>query len=343
MPPFTHLEFHRSGIGLVPDEPGQADSAIYIAEVPGSSKALRSCTCAESRKRTCRHLLALSRALAEVQGGKRWEETFGASVWHRLARLLHEGNPQASAKVRVLRSGSTVRVISPSGEELAEYLDGSDAQLRFLERAGKVAISAGSGVFDRAGLLERLALFQATPQERALMKAGMKTQRQSWEESFWHRLAYHCVRELEPGHPAATAETGSFHPSIDEESGRFALTFRRGADPIVRVTVPRGQVRAVLRLLGEAYPEQEDLPLRLLPLRTLFHVSEATELDAVEVRPVIRALQETGEERFLELAGLERFRYGNLVWLKELQILAELEREGRERSFRSPARVQLRR
>ncbi|HVR96372.1 MAG TPA: DEAD/DEAH box helicase, partial [Thermoanaerobaculia bacterium] len=126
-------------------------------------------------------------------------------------------------------------------------------------------------------------------------------------------------------------------------SGRFALTFRRGADPILRVTVPRGQVRAVLRLLGEAYPEQEDLPLRLLPLRTLFHVSEATELDVVEVRPVIRALQETGEERFLELAGLERFRYGNLVWLKELQILAELEREGRERSFRSPARVQLRR
>lgn len=337
MPPFTHLEFHRSGIGLVPDEPGQTDTAIYVAEVPGSSKPLRSCTCAESRKRTCRHLLDLSRALAEVQRGKSWEQAFGASVWHRLARLLHEGDPQASARVRVLRTRregiTTVRVTSPSGEELAEYLDGSDAQLRFLERTGKVS---GDGVFDRAGLLERLALFQATVQERAIMKAGMKTQRQSWEESFWHRLAYHCARELEPD------ETGSFHPSIDEESGRFALTFRTGT-PIVRVTVPRGQVRAVLRLLGEVYPDQEDLPLRPLPLRTLFHVSEATELDAVEVRPVIRALQETGEERFLELAGLERFRYGSLIWLKDLQVLAELEREGRERKFRSPARVQLRR
>lgn len=75
--------------------------------------------------------------------------------------------------LRVEREGeSTVRVTSPAGEELAEYLDGSDARLRFLERTGKVS---GDGVFDRAGLLERLALFQATVEERALLKAGMKT------------------------------------------------------------------------------------------------------------------------------------------------------------------------
>lgn len=341
MPQFTHLEFHRSGIGLVPAEPGQTDSAIYVAEVPGSSKHLRSCTCAASRERTCPHLHDLSRALSEVERswqGTSWDDAFAASVWHRLARLLFEGNPQPSAKVRVLRVGNngdgTVRVTSPSGDELAEYLDGSAAQLRFLERTGKVA---GDGVFDRGGLLERLALFQATPQERALQKAGMKTQRQSWEESFWYRLAYHCAREMEPG------ETGSFHPSIDEGTGRFTLTFRRDGRPMVRVTVPRGQVRSVLKVLTEAFPEQEDLPHRPLPLRTLFHVSEQTELDAVEVRPVLQALQATGEERFLEMAEVERFRYGSLIWLKDLQVLAELERDGKERKFRAPARVQLRR
>ena len=348
MPQFTHLEFHRSGIGLVPAEPGQTDTAIFVADVPGSSKHLRSCTCPASRKRTCPHLHDLSRAIAEVERswkGRTWEDSFTRSVWHRLAHLLFEGNPQASAKVRVLRAGEngdagigsigdTVRVTSPSGEELAEYLDGSAAQIRFLERTGKVA---GSGVFDRAGLLERLALFQATPQERALQKAGMKTRRQSWEESFWYRLAYHCARELEPG------EAGSFHPSIDETTGRFTLTFRRGEQPVVRVTVPRGQVRSVLKVLTDAYPDQEDLPHRPLPLRTLFHVSEQTELDAVEVRPVLRALQETGEERFLEMAEVERFRYGSLIWLRDLNVLAELERDGKERKFRAPARVQLRR
>jgi SNF2 family DNA or RNA helicase len=347
MPPFTHLEFHRTGIGLVPSEPGQNDTAIYIAQVPGSTKHLRSCTCATSRKTTCVHLRDVSRAVLEVERfwkGTSWDGVFTASLWCRLARLLFEGNPQASAKVRVLRTeAGTVRVAAPSGEELAEYLDGSEAQVRFLERTGKVA---GPEVFDRAGLLERLALFQATQPERALQKAGMKTQRQSWEESFWYRLAYHCVRELEPG------EAGTFHPAIDETTGRFTLLFRRPADagepvvPIVRFTVPRKQVRAVLEILTEAFPDQEDLPTRPIPLRTIFHISEKTDLgdlDGVEVRPVIQALQATGEERFLELATVERFRYGSLLWLRDLKVLAELEREGKERKFRSPARVQLRR
>ena len=341
MPPYTHLEFHRSGIGLVP-EGGQSETAIYVASVPGSSQALRSCTCKASKKRTCDHLKDLSRAVAEVQKSfaqQSWEQTFAASVWHRLARLLFEGNPQPSAKVRVLRMErdglSLVRVTSAAGDELAQILDTSDAQLRFLERTGKVAL--GAGVFDRAELLERLALFQATPQERELYKRGMKTQRQSWEESFWHRLAYHCVRELEPG------ETGSFHPAIDETSGAFTLTFRRGTEPVVKVNVPRDRVRAALMLLAEVWPEQEDLILRPIPLRSIFHVSEQTELDLVEVRPVIRQIQETGEERFLEMADVEKFRYGNLIWLKDLRVLAELEREGRERKFRAPARMTLRR
>lgn len=338
MPPFTHLEFHRSGIGLVPQGTSQSDTAIYVANVPGSSKPLRSCTCPVSRTKTCDHLRDLSRALLEVQkiwAEGKWEAEFSISLWHRLARLLFEGNAQPSAKVRVLRVGESIRITSPSGEELARYLDGSDGQVRFLERTGKVAL--GSGVFDRADLLQRLALFQATAQERALHKAGMKTQRQSWEESFWHRIAYHCERELEPG------ERGTFHPAVDEATGAFTLTWRRAGTPIVQVTVPRDRVRAALQLLGEAYPDQEDLAIRPIPLRSIFHAGQDTELDLVEVRPMIRALQQTGEERFLEMAEVEKYRYGSLIWLKDLGVLAELEREGKERRFKAPARLTLRR
>lgn len=351
MPSFTHLEFHRCGIGLVPHEPGETDTAIYLPHLPGasagSSQPLRSCTCAASRKKTCDHLRDLSRAVAEVQkahAARSWEEAFTASVWYRLARLLFEGDPQPSAKVRVLQmerdrfhgGGTAIRVTSPAGAELAQYLDPSEARLRFLERTGKVA--RGAGVFDRAELLERLALFLLTPQERLLYKAGMKTQRQTWEESFWHRLAYHCMRELEP------EEKGSFHPAIDETTGAFTLTFHRGNDqPLVQLTVPRDRVQAALTLLAEIWPEQEDLAVRPLPLRSIFHVSEGTELDAVEVRPVIQALQKTGEERFLQRADVEKFRYGRLVWLQDLKVLAELEREGKERKFKAPARLTLRR
>jgi SNF2 family DNA or RNA helicase len=343
MPAFTNLEFHRTGIGLVPERRGERHTAIYVAVVPGSGNPLRSCTCETSKKKTCDHLKDLSRAVAEVEkalASRSWEKRFEASVWYRLARLLFEGSPQASAKVRVLRvprdPAPVIRVTSPGGEELAEYLDPSPARVRFLERTGKAAPEM-EGIFDRAGLLERLALFQATEQERLFHKAGMKTQRQTWEESFWHRLAYHCVREFEGD------GRGTFHPAIDETSGRFTFTYRHpGAEPVVRFAVPRDRVRAALQLLADEYPEQADLAIKPVPLMSIFRVTQETELD-LEVRPVIRALQANGEERFFEHRDFERFRYGNLIYIKELGVLAELEREGRERKFKAPVSMKLQR
>ncbi len=238
MPAFPHLEFHRTGIGLVPERPGETHTAIYVATVPGSGP-MRSCTCAASKKKTCDHLKALSKALAEVEkafAAGSWGAAFERSVWYRLARLLFEGNPQSSATVRVLRvprePAPVIRVTSPAGEELAEYLDASPARLRFLERTGK-ALPDGEGIFDRAGLLERLAPFQATEQERMFHKAGMKTQRQTWEESFWHRLAYHCARELETAGALGKSDLrGTFHPAIDEATGRsLSPTAGRTASP----------------------------------------------------------------------------------------------------------------
>jgi hypothetical protein len=338
---FTNLEFHRTGIGLVPERPGETHTAIYVAVVPGSGTALRSCTCAIARKQTCDHLKELSRSVAEVEkalAGRSWEAAFEGSVWFRVARLLFEGNPQASAKVRVLRvprdPAPVIRVTAPNGDELAEYLDSSPARVRFLERTGKAAPD-GDGIFDRAGLLERLALFQGTEQERVFHKAGMKTQRQTWEESFWHRLAYHCVREV--------AGRGTFHPAIDETSGRFTFTYLRpDGDPVVRFAVPRERVQAVLQLLAAEYPEQADLAIRPVPLASIFRVTQETELD-LEVRPVIRALQANGEERFYEHRDFERFRYGNLIYIQDLGVLAELEREGKERKFKAPVSMKLQR
>ena len=344
MPAFTNLEFHRSGIGLVPDALGETHAAIYVAEVPGSGRALRSCTCAIARHKTCDHQRSLSKAVVAVERAftaRGWEAAFEVSVWCRLARLLFEGNPQASAKVRVLRvprdPAPVIRVTSPRGEELAEYLDDSPARVRFLERTGK-ADPDGEGIFDRAGLLERLALFQATEQERLFHKAGMKTQRQSWEESFWHRLAYHCVREFEGGEAR-----GTFHPAIDQTSGLFTFTYHHpDGDPVVRFAVPRERVRSALQLLAAEYPEQEDLAIRPVPLASIFRITQETELD-LEVRPVIRALQANGEERFLERRDLEKFRYGQLIYVPILGVLAELEREGKERKFKAPVSMKLRR
>jgi superfamily II DNA or RNA helicase len=376
---FPQLEFHRAGIGLVPDPGSGPDTAIYIAEAPGNQRAVRSCTCAAARRRTCDHLRELAVAMAELERrwprfATAWEDLFNATAWCRLARLLQASAPQpcATLRVRQLPADGGLQFLSPEGEELACWLDSSPAALRLLERTGKVAPGPrqpeapdggpAAAVFDRAGLLDRLARFQITPAERQLSAHGFKTQRQTWEESFWHRLAYHCLREAAepPGRPGAERAdegqpgaghahpsggpldgAGTFHPAVEIASGRFTLTFRCRGAPLARCTVPRGQVEAVLRLLVASFPGQEDLAVSPLPLRSILHVSADTRFDRpeVEVRPAIQAIQSNGEARYF--ARDDRYRYGNLVFLPELGVLATLERPGQERKFRAPAHLKL--
>ncbi len=398
MDDLTHLELHRAGIGLAPSGKGQEGAAIHVDGVPGLSTTLRSCTCGNGRSTTCSHLKELSRAVLafrEVYGTRPWGTVFEATPWFRLARLLSEDAPQECSRLRVEwleavgerpsgvrfraerstgQGASQAAVESVArfdqvgggtagqtrGEELGRWLAGGPSRVRLLERLGKAPADLESSS-DRAGVLERLAMFQWSKQEHQLAKAGMKTRRQTLEEGFWHRFAYHAVRELGPGGTR-------FHPAVDRRTGRFTLVcrwvgassperaagvspIRREAEPgdaVAEITLPRESVQRVLALLSELFPDQDDLRIRPIPLKTIFHVSPVTEIRSgedgpreVDVRPVIQALQRDGEERWLEQAEVEKFRYGRLIYLEDLGVLAELERVGKERRFKAPRRLRL--
>lgn len=343
------FEFHRSGIGLVP-EPGDEGTAVWIEQVPEASGSLRHCTCETSRKRTCPHLHELTEGIRAFQkrfGKRSWDEVFRDTLWYRLASLLVEDDGRSfsvahPSQVEVEGEGGTVlRLCDDRGRELVRVFDTSPARLHLLERLGA---TPGDGPWrKRWAVLARLGRFQLTQQERVLEAAGMKSRRQKAEESFWYRLAYHCARELD-------GERVTFHPAVDHRSGAFTLTCHQSEDrPLLRLTVPRPAVQRILELLGSVFPGQEDLSIHPVPLKTLFRVTEATEIEgdgeddegALDVRPVLVALQEDGEERYIERDDFEKFRYGRLVYLPELGVLAELEQPGRERRFRAPRRLQL--
>lgn len=356
----ANFEFHRQGIGLVPAPgQGQEGSAIYV-ELPTSASPLRSCTCEESRRATCKHLKELTKGVKnfrELYDGKTWNDLFLETRWHRLMRQFFDGMPLPCSEIRVAQlereGGSVVCVTAANGGEVARYLDTSSARIRFLERTGKAPTD---GAFiNRSALLDRLYLFQASPEERQLNKNGMKTNRQTWEESFWYRLAYHCAREFGIG--TDDSGKGLFHPVVDRESGDFCLVFRYGENPpgdndhdpndpganppILKLIVPRLKVAAVLKLLREEFPDQPQLQVHPLPLQTLFRTNQDTELDML-VRPVIRTLQVKGQRRFYG-AERARYRYGLLAYVRELRVLAELEEEGSTRKFRPPKLLRLQR
>ena len=66
--PFSSLEFHRNGIGLLPSrhepDPGVA---VHLAKVAGSQRPLTFCSCSTGRRNTCHHLEELARQTEPVE------------------------------------------------------------------------------------------------------------------------------------------------------------------------------------------------------------------------------------------------------------------------------------
>ncbi len=320
---FPRLEFHRTGVGLLPDphdpEPG---SAVHLAGVAGSKRPLTFCSCSTGRRSGCRHLKQLEDQIGELHeaAGCSWGDLFARSGWFRLARTLFEERLTAASECLVLQDGARepIRLFSPDGVEVLRYLELAPAALRFLEQVGKLADGVSTG--DRSGLLERLSTFMRTPEEQHLNKAGMQTNRQFFEGSLWYRVAYHALREYGdiPGGSSGTAPaTVQLEPAVELASGTLFLTVRTvsGGPALLQVAVPRRRAAAALDFLTETGQASA------VPLSTadLFYVGPDTRIEAEHELDVLRLAAE-GEET-LDQERRERFRYGELVFLEELQVL----------------------
>ena len=334
------IEFHRHGFALVPDPADRMPGVAFFLKGDTMYEEHRFCSCSISKKRTCSHLLKLlnlQKAFQKQLNGRTPEEDFRSSIWHRLARVLADGCRETAESVRIHFVGDkperSLKIFSSDGEEMLHYLSqGSDA-LRFIERFGH--LPEEDSVPHRGALLEELAVMTLSNNERTMAKLGFKTRRQVLEESFLFRLAYHEYREL--GTRGCT-----FHPAIEETSGTFMVACRSSnEEPVFRMVIPRKKVEEVLLAFKDWLPNQHGLAIHPIPLKSLFKVSMNTELD-LEVRPIIQLLQEDGEAQFFERKNLEKLRYGNLVYIKELALIAQLEPPGKmQRRFVSPIKMVL--
>lgn len=339
---FQQVEYHRQAMALLP-EPGDKRSGIaYLFKQDSRGPETRFCTCAESNKKTCRHILKIARIywrFSEDLGSSSAEDALRGSIWHRLGTILAEGckeRPNTVSMQLVYAEGARgIRVLDSGGNEMLTYYSAGRDLDRFLERFGQGP--EGSEVSQRCALLDNLLLVTLSDNERLLADRGFKSRRQAFEESFWYRLGYHAYREFGEEHL-------TFRPAIEEATGAFTIGCRAPAtETHLRLVIPRKQVRAVLDALRQCYPNDPGLALHPIPLKSLFKVSANTELD-LELRPMIQLLQEEGEAHFFAREELERFRYGDLVYIKEIGILAELEPPGpMARKFKEPVKMVLQR
>jgi len=335
------VEFHRHGMVLAPDPRDNRPGIAFFLKTGSGKPETRFCSCSTSRKRTCPHILKLSglyKTFLENSGGHPPQEAFRASIWHRIAAILADGSHDTvqSCTLRPVHQGGKklLVLLGPEGKEVLRYFSQGPDALRFAERFGQ--ISDENTVPHRGALLEKLAKFTLSDDERYMLEKGFKTNRQVLEQSPWYRLAYHCYREF--------GDAYTFHPAVEESSGAFTVSCRSPEqDDVFRMVIPPKKVKRLLLAFRDFLPNQHGLTIHPIPLKSLFKVTANTELD-IEVRPFIQVLQGGGEAKFFEREGLERFQYGDLIYIKELGILAELEPPGKmERRFRAPVKMVLKR
>ena len=337
---FERVEFHRHAVALMPDASDPRPGIAFLVEGQRNGVTQRFCSCSISQKRTCDHTLELTRVYKKLKKrlkGKNFDDDFRSSIWDEFAQILGENCRETLESVRMdlFKAGDeqSLRVFGSDGNEIFSYLsDGADRE-RFLERCEK---KSDRGIVPtRAVVLDRLALMTLTENERAMNSKGFETRRQLLEKTFWHRALYHCYREQ-------GGSDCTFHPAVEETSGAFSVTCRdSGGKPLCRMVIPRRKVRRLLSLLQERLPNQHGLAIHPIPLKSIFKVAADTHLD-LDIRPMIKIMQENGEDRFLEREDLARYIYGDLVYIPEMAILAELERPGNlERKFKAPKKMVL--
>lgn len=305
-----------------------------------SGMDLRICTCGKIKKRTCPHILELSnlyRNLLKQYKNQSPYEAFRAGIWFTLASTLGDEAGEKADYMKVIARGTNndgfMVICGPDNRELVRYYSRKGDAFRLAQRLGSV--HGGDENDNRAAILERLFNYTLTENERMMQDRGFPTFRMIFEQSFWHRLAYHCFREF-------GSEDVSLRPAVNERNGEFTITAADSAgNDICRIAIPRNKVKTVLKTLERNLPNQKGLAIHPIPLKSIFKVSVNTELD-LEVRPTIRMLQENGEEMFFESESFERFRYGDLIYVRELGIMAQLERQyGKERRFAAPVKMVL--
>jgi SNF2 family DNA or RNA helicase len=331
-----NIEFLRQGYAMIADyrdkDPG---SPICFPRSEGGNVVTGFCDCRQSLKnKSCPHFSELVKKVKEIEkkSGRHLGELFAESRWGRISAILSEGDAFPCAGIQAAQNPkNNAYVISRKNNvTLARLLDDSASLLRFIERVGITPEKNDS--MSRADLLHKMALLLGSPEEKALNNAGMLTNRQAAEQSFWGRLAYHAFREY--------GDAFTFHPAVDRETGDFVLSCRTGTNTVFELIVPRLKVRKLLKLLNAEFPNQPLLAIHPIPLKSIFLITAKTKLD-LEIRPAIQDLQSTGEARYFEHEDFAKFRYGDLVFLKELNVLAELEPSDSKRRFASPVSMNL--
>jgi SNF2 family DNA or RNA helicase len=315
------MEFHRHGLALLPDSDDAQPGVAYQIGDSRTPHSVRHCTCRQFRRKTCPHILALAameKAFGQQNSLNDLFEGFQSGMWHSLAAILAEDSRTSLDTIHIKQeappSGRPVMILNNAGNLILSISNDGAPLDRFLERIGKR--KSNHQPADRAVVLEHLARYTLTENERIMQERGFRTRRQTLESSFWFRMAYHAFMEY--GHQGCRFKAGI------EKSGEFFVSARdMGGASLFDFHIPRNRVRAILEWFEKFFPGKAPFPLHSEPLRMIFRIQLNDEKDLV-VTTHYRFMPTDRNPVYFNKDDLKDFQYGDLLYLKDHGVFVTL-------------------
>lgn len=289
------VDFHRDCFTICPDQNGEHRTFLIPFSNKKEQKMRLFCSCSKKGYAQCENAQNLSAIYQSHFNGdsvpsKRIEKSL---FWNLLSPVTKIWTHSVYS-IKTIQVDGQITVSDQQGRLLLHYRSENSDLERFLSRISPAPLS-------RFTLMNRAAEFMQSEQERALLAAGHKTQRQVVEESLWYRLAYHCFREFE------NTEI-QVEPVVDNQTGNFSLHFRNDM-LLISFEVPPGAVPSILQTLhknGMGAEFQIDTSEKELYFRM------EKKGDEISVNPIIKI----DESRVAQVQS--RFIYGTYLYLMEL-------------------------
>jgi len=315
------FEFHRHAVALLPEPDDENPGVAIMVTHKDPMQSSITCNCSDSGTPTCSHvkkLAAVYHFSQSLLGDKTLEQDFRGTIWYEIGATMADGsseNPQTVGSRLVSENGCQVlKIIDSKGEELLTYVSSGPDRLRCADRC--IDRPEKKKYPSRAQVLSKLALWTLTDTEREMAARGFKTRGQAFQEKFWYKWAYHSYREL--GMRDFTLDS-----DVETTHGTFYLTVKNlEGIPVMRFPVPRSKVKSLLGRLKNYAFQYQGLKIYPNALTTLFKIARTRDM-ALEITPFVQLTLQNGETKQFNEAALDKFRFGDLIYLPDRKILAE--------------------
>jgi superfamily II DNA or RNA helicase len=272
---FDDIDFHRNCFALIPPQ-GEQHQTFLIIQAGKEQKIRLFCSCCKKGYAKCTHAQKLQflydlyiKGCGNLPPTTFFEKSLIWTIFEQIARA------QANSVTNLKTTYDTVVTVTDlQNKELVRYRSSSADCSRFLGRISLAPLS-------RYTLMNRAVEFVQSDQERMMLAAGHKTQRQMTEDSLWYRLSYHLHRET-------SGASVNYIASVDLITGQFVLNIQCDPDISLRINVPAPAVSGVINLLqkespdcisGEVMKGESELYFRIVSRDELVHIVPVVKVD----------------------------------------------------------------